>query len=278
MIIRYLAFVSILLIVVHHSVFGQRSPLQDIRTAYESFEYGTVIRLAEKLLEHRDSLTTAELIEVSLLKATSHFSLGEEDASRQTIIGILVLQSDYRPDSERFSPKITQFFDKVRADYLQMVEQKKQISPPPKDTSSTNKLTPRHDGINRGAILRSFVLPGWGHGYISDSPKSWILLSASAATLGSMTYFIVTTVSRERDYLNETTPDLIEEKYDRYNASYKLRNAFVVTYAVLWLYAQVDLLLLSDRSAYGQTVNFAPAVFSNHTYGVTVSFPLDPSR
>lgn len=251
--------------------------LRHIRAAYEAFEYATVIQLADKLLDEKDSLAASDLTEVYLLKATSHFSLGDEAEARRSFLSLLDLQPDFKPDSSTVSPKIMRFFEKVRSEYFRSAEQKQQT---PKDTTSlARNVSMVRDDPTRGAILRSFVLPGWGHAYISDSPKCWILLSAGAATLGSMTYFIVTTASREKDYLNETRPQLIEEKYDRYNSSFKLRNAFVATYVVLWLYAQVDLLLLSDNMfTHGQPFSLVPTILANHSYGVLLSLRLDFPR
>jgi len=276
MTVRFVSSVSLVLVVVSRSLFGQQLTLRDIRAAYKSFEYPAVIRLADTLLGRTDSLATSDLIEVHLLKAIAHFSLGNEEDARQSIVSVLVLQPDYTPDASTISPKIIRFFEKTRSEYFQSEERKRQMQLTSGSTITVHPTGDADDDLARGAMLRSFLFPGWGHAYISDNPKSWILLSVSVVSLGSMTYYIVRTAAREQDYLKETRPQLIEEKYDRYNASYRLRNALIITYAVLWLYSQVDLLFLSDQAfTHRQRMGLVPVISPNHAYGVTLSFALD---
>ena len=61
-----------------------------------------------------------------------------------------------------------------------------------------------------------------------------------------MVYFVFDTDSKRNDYLNAIEPSLIESNYDKYNTSYKIRNSLIITYAVIWLYSQLDLLVFSD--------------------------------
>ena len=96
------------------------------------------------------------------------------------------------------------------------------------------------------ALGRSILFPGMGHLYLSNNAKGWILTSLNTAALGSMLYFIFDSRNKELDYLEQTEPALINEKYDKYNTSYKIRNTLIITYAVIWIYSQIDLLFFSD--------------------------------
>ena len=46
--------------------------------------------------------------------------------------------------------------------------------------------------------------------------------------------------------MNESNKLLIQQKYDDYNKSYKIRNVLIISYAVVWLYSQIDLLFFSN--------------------------------
>ena len=61
-----------------------------------------------------------------------------------------------------------------------------------------------------------------------------------------MIYFIVETDSKHKDYLTETSPHIIEGKYQKYNDSYKIRNLLIFSYAAVWIYSQLDLFLFTD--------------------------------
>jgi len=95
-------------------------------------------------------------------------------------------------------------------------------------------------------MLRSIVLPGMGHIFIGEKTKGLILTSLSAVSFCSMIYLIFNTNKRQNDYQSETDPNLMVERYNDYNNSYKFRNASIITFAVIWLYSQVDILFFID--------------------------------
>jgi hypothetical protein len=41
---------------------------------------------------------------------------------------------------------------------------------------------------------------------------------------------------------------MIDELYNKYNSSYKLRNISIISFAVVWIYSQLDLSFLSSSS------------------------------
>ncbi|MEK6553091.1 MAG: hypothetical protein AABZ54_06545, partial [Bacteroidota bacterium] len=60
----------------------------------------------------------------------------------------------------------------------------------------------------------------------------------------------------------ESNKLLIQQKYDDYNKSYKIRNVLIISYAVIWLYSQIDLLFFSNgdqdsKSKLSQSNNFS---------------------
>ena len=124
-------------------------------------------------------------------------------------------------------------------------------------------------------MLRSLILPGWGHFYSSDDTKGYILSSLSAVTLGVMIYSIFDTQTKENEYLAETTPLLIQEKYGQYNSSYKTRNILIASYALLWMYSQIDLLYFSaNNSSLRISVSFEEKNIPSLSSRLKFAFPI----
>lgn len=230
-------------------LFSQESiSIGEIRDKYESFEYESAIHLADKLLAAQDSLLHNDLVNIYIMKAVSHYSIGDRLSSRQSFIELLNLDKNYQLDPVTISPKIITFFNEIKETY-QPIE--KDIPEEKITVMDTLKISDPmilkiQKEIIQGSAIRSILLPGWGHIYLEDNPKGWILTSASALTLGSMIYFIFDTNSKEQDYLNESREDLISKKYDDFNTSYRIRNTLIISYIVLWIYSQIDIFFFSD--------------------------------
>ena len=105
----------------------------------------------------------------------------------------------------------------------------------------------------RIAVVQNLFLPGLGQLYQGKKIKGWIFAAASSLTFGGMIYFIFDSKTKENDYLKETNQFLIQQKYDVYNKSYKIRNAIIFSYALIWIYSQVDLLLFHDSQVSTET-------------------------
>ncbi|MGA9115504.1 MAG: hypothetical protein WB626_01900 [Bacteroidota bacterium] len=248
-------------------------PLGELREAYGSFEYGTAVRLADVMLAGRQALGAEILLEVFLLKGMSHFSLGEEDSARAAFLQMLDLDVDYRPDSVLVSPKIITFFERVRGEHLRAWESPRPAGDAEKDTSArVSPGAPAPGGLSRGAVARSLLLPGLGHFSAGNETKGWVLTAASGAVLGSLAYFVLRTNSLEREYLGESNPAFIAERYDRYNAAYRTRNILLVAYAALFTYAQADLLLAETAQGTSLSLRAFPAEEPRLLAGLRCSF------
>ncbi|MEW6703038.1 MAG: hypothetical protein AB1298_10030, partial [Bacteroidota bacterium] len=63
---------------------------------------------------------------------------------------------------------------------------------------------------------------------------------------------------RENNYLKETDKILIAQKYDDYNRSYRVRNTLIISYAVIWVFSQLDLFLFTQTEEMNlQQTNFS---------------------
>jgi hypothetical protein len=121
-------------------------------------------------------------------------------------------------------------------------------------------------------MIRSIVLPGWGHLHAGDNTKGIILSVLSTAALGSMIYYINDTNTKEEDYLNQTTPELIKIKYDDFNSSFKTRNSLIFIYAAIWVYSQLDLMFFSNDNLFNSVVLY-PSLEKNNSISLKVTFP-----
>ena len=88
-----------------------------------------------------------------------------------------------------------------------------------------------------------------------------------------MIYFIFDSNSKQNSYLNEIDLELIQNKYDRYNSAYKIRNAFIISSVVLWLYAQIDLFFFSD-DLFAEKLNaeITSEFFNNSPPNISLNF------
>ena len=237
--------------------------VEGVAIPFKSFQYSEVISLADSVLAQDSLLTATELIEIYRMKALSHFSIGEEQYAKNCFNEILKTDPRFKLDPVQNSPKIISFFNQIKLDYLQNQITIKNSTPLEQNNEPIKTTFALYPQKNiKSAMVKSVLLPGWGHLYL-DKKKSGIpLLLGSIVTLPSMIYFIYDANQKERDYLNETDSDEIQTKYDTYNQSYKIRNGLIAGYALIWLYSQWDLFSGSgDR----QQMMFQPGISKNKT-------------
>lgn len=221
--------------------------LETIQQKLESFEYPEVISLSGWLLAGRADMSSADSLEIHRMRAIAYYSLGDRQACGNEFLAILHIQPDFQWDPVKTSPKIIHFFEETRTEFL--AGQKVPAAPDSaKIASALQNLTPASGSLPpRGVIMRSLLLPGWGHLASGHSAKGWLITALGVGALGSAIYFIGDTRSKEDAYLNETDPALIEARYQAYNSAYRKRNLLIAAYAAVWLYAQVDLLYFSKK-------------------------------
>lgn len=249
-IIIHLLFLNTL----HSQTFNPQ--LDTLIDTFKSFNYQGTIDMANNLIADSVQLNEADLCEINRLKAISYYSLLNMQGALKSFIEILKINPDYTLNPEHNSPKIIDYFEEIRENF-----------PPPKADYEPEIMTPdslliNHKidtdamthNISNKTLLYSLLLPGLGHVTTNASPKSWLLFSAGMVMLGSSIYYIVDTNQREKDYLNASDKLEIESKYATYNTSYKRRNFFIMAYAAIWLYSQIDLLFFSQYKSYKEPV------------------------
>lgn len=225
---------------------AQVNNIEFLKKNYQSFNYTSVITTAEKILRN-NNIDEDTKIEIYTLKAASHFILNDQSNTRKSFIEILKLNDAFELNKTVYSPKLIKFFDEIKTEFIEVRNSKKTKTlekPIKKQLNSIKSNTNLNQNWN-SAIAKSIILPGWGHLSLEQNTKNWLLISASTISLGSMIYYIFDTNRKEKDYLIEINQDIVQQKYDDFNKSYKIRNMLIITYAAIWLYTQIDLLFVT---------------------------------
>ncbi len=247
-----LKIVLLLLLLFPVMIFAQEkvNTISNLKNQLESFQYNQVIINANELLKNKGKLSDENIIEIYKLKAIAQYSLQEEKSAKESFFNILKIDTTFSLDAATTSPKIISFFDQVKTDYLQVLENENQMIKAKTDTVYVPKVihSEESNSVIRQAAIRSIILPGWGHLYLGDNLKGTILTSLSLIALGSSIYFIIDSNNKERSYLDASDPTLIQLRYNDYNKSYKMKNISLISLAAVWLYSQIDILFFSGRN------------------------------
>lgn len=248
------------------SLVSAQEPASDLRPLIEkfrSFEYHAVIAMAESLLAHQKSLPPLQAIEVYRMRAIAHYTLSQAEAAKASFAAILEIDSTFALDTLQNSPKIVDFYQQVKSQFQRRRERKEpEIKTELRDTPANTPLQPQPDFTK--AISRSLLWPGWGHRVYGRSTKGWILSLAGLATAGATAYYFFDSRQKESDYLNETRQDQINEKYERYNFSYRLRNFSAIAFVAVWAYSQFDLFSLARKNANASQSAITPLLLDAH--------------
>jgi len=266
-IILYILFASSLFPL---NVFSQTGlPEREILDQYfKHFEYEKVISLADSILANRNNLNDQQRLDIYRMRALSNYSLLHMNLSLKDFIEILKINPNFALDPVQTSPKIITFFNEIKATFRDQ-EETPQVIKIKKDTVQIVRDT---SGLFKNMLIRSAIVPGTGHIYLDNSAKGWLLTSASTLSLAGAVYYIFDCHKTEKNYLNETNPALIEEKYDSYNSSYKKRNLLITAYAVLWFYSQTDILFFQSKKLSSKmTVSLTPFTGPSQSRGICCS-------
>lgn len=240
--------------------------LAEIEQRFRAQEYDTVLQLSDSLLKSGSALEEDNLIRTHEIRAIVYYTRDELQNSLFSFLSILEMNSSHELDPVRTSPKIRSYFEEVRRDFLakqRLAEQNRSRRQEQID-SLQSAIEDRSFARVRGSMVRSILLPGWGHLHSGQRNKGWMLTALSLGSIGLGTWLSIETASRENDYLNETNPLLIQPKYNSFNDAYQMRNGIYLTFAALWIYSQIDLFYFSSNSPestpFKKNLSYVPAL------------------
>lgn len=209
--------------------------MEDIRQAYQQLEYARTVDMTEQYLGSHQRAPKEDLLTILQYRAFSQVALGNEDAAKRTLRSVLVSEPNFELDRQVASPKVIEIFENLKSG-TQKIEQLPKTSP---------QVVIAED-LQVRAMLRSIVFPGLGQLYL-DKPRGYAYASVAAASLGLTVYSAVLVPGLHDDYLQATSPAVIEDKYDEYNQWYHIRNSAAVIYAVNWGLSLTDILIFGDQ-------------------------------
>lgn len=242
------------------SIFAQSDTLfNQMKNAYQSNNYRRAIELSDMVLAQ--NLNEKVMMKVNEIRAVCFYSIGQKDSSKISFIAILRIDDSYLPNQLFISPKIVLFFNSIKLDYEKIISDKKIKTFQTKVDSS--KIKENRDRILM-TIAYSILLPGIGQLRTEQNTKGVYITGASVALLGASIYFILKTNRLEIKYQNESDKILIQEKYDSYNGSYQIRNVLLISYGLVWIFSQLDLLVFNQEKLFGNNLSFSTLLTNTH--------------
>lgn len=233
--------------------------ISQIKEAYRSNNYLKAIALSDKFISANPDLSNDLQIDIQEIRAVSYYSIGERDSSKNSFFKILELDRNYSPNPSKISPKIINFFSGIRSDFERVINiRDERIDSLLALNETENPLITAKDQF-ANTVLRSIILPGWGHFYAGKTTLGIGVGLLSTALIGSSIYFIIHTDNLKKDYASESNRLMISEKYDKYNSAFKIRNSLLISYAAVWLFSQLDILFFSRDDL----ITIQPQISSN---------------
>jgi hypothetical protein len=275
--IKKIFFISVILLLLAANGFPQEKAtfLDSLRQKLENFDYAGTINLADSLLRFINNPSPSQLIEIYRVKGISEFSLQEDQAAKKSFLSILGIDKNYELDSTKTSPKIISFFDGIKKDFIVDYNKQRKYNFEIDSLYSAQIRMRSEVSINnfKKSMYRSLILPGWGHIYLGETAKGIILTTLSSVSLVSAIYFIIDSNNKFNDYLGASDPLTIAHNWDLYNQSNKWKNISLVSFAVLWLYSQIDLLFVHDFTVQNSsTVQNMPKLQYDLVRGIQLSY------
>ena len=244
-------------------VYCQDVTFDKVQQEYAKFDYDKVIKLSDQLIA-KGNISDSLMIELHLMRANVFYSNGADSLTRKSFEQILKINKKYIPDPSITSPKLISIFNEVKADYIRKNPDAEMIQPAD-STKPKQEIKYLAPVPSVSAVVKNLLLPGLGQLHYGNLTKGWLNAAASVLNIGAVIYFTIDANNKQDNYLKETDSFLIQQKYDEYNKSFKLRNTFIITYAAIWLYSQIDLLFFTNENEsiqsepVGSRINFTPS-------------------
>lgn len=225
-------------IIVSSLCYAQKSQqdriVQEIKSEYESGNIYETEILALKALHSQEKYTSNNLFEIHKYLAFCYVALGKRESAVNEFLELLEIDSDYRFNPKLISPKIIEVFNIALEKY-----EKSRFEP---HISA--------EAIQIKASMRSLIFPGLGQIHKGEKRKGYILIGAEALSMSALVFFHWQYEVSHDAYLDAVVPDDIENKYERYNLYYKLRNFTAITAAAIYLYSYYDCVYTPSTNEY----------------------------
>ncbi len=217
------------------TLFSQSDDIEasKIKYLYDDLRFEEAVGFGHRYLALEQNEQPHDLALIHRYLAFSFFSVGKKDSARKHFMSLLSINPDTELDTVRTSPKIRRFFAGIKENFTQTETRNRRIG-------YTRYIFVKD--LRPGATWRSAILPGWGQFYKNQKKKAYIVggLFSGAAVFTVGAYMIER--NAEQSYLDATQPDVVAQRYDRYNTWAKTRKISTYITAGIWLYAVADAL------------------------------------
>ncbi len=198
---------------------------------FEKGDYQNVENLAVKALHRPESFNQEELFQIRLHLAFVYVARGDKDNSILEFKEALRIRPHHRFDQRKVSPKIVSVFNEALQEFKAEQEALK------------DKIPKGHIGIR--ASKRSLIFPGLGQLSKGESAKGYFLIGAETAAIASLIFTQWQYQEAHDEYKSARAPAVIEDRYDKYNTFYKLRNISAFAAAAIYIYSFLDCLYIN---------------------------------
>ncbi|NIR50890.1 tetratricopeptide repeat protein [candidate division KSB1 bacterium] len=230
--------ISIPVLLIPYLAFGQTSEeqlLQEIRKAYQELNYAEAEIKATTALDQYQRFTPVHLTEIHKILGIIYYSQNKPEQARVHFQNALSLTPTLTLDPLYVSPKILDFFKKVKARHAEDGRDTDEVR--------TNVRYVLVEDPRPAAAIRSMLLPGWGQLYKGETTKGRVLIALwGVGVIGSVTAHFKREQAQD-SYLSETDPQRIESRFNTFDSFHKLRNNLLLFSAGVWLYSYLDAIL-----------------------------------
>jgi len=221
--------------------------IKQIENAYQTNQYELTLKLTKKLLVKKITKKSRE--KINEIRAVCFYSIGKKDSAKISFINLLKANENYKPNSQLVSPKIVAFFNIIKTDFERIITKKK-------NRITQLKIDSHKQEIQQSKIVKtiaySIIFPGIGQVITKQKIKGIILIAVSTTLLGFSIYYTLKTDQFRINYLSESDRVLIGTKYNAYNKFFKTRNLFYISYGLVWLFTQIDLLIFNRKHLFSK--------------------------
>jgi hypothetical protein len=254
-------------------VLAQESPSEQIKQLYENFEYDKVIQKSESFLSD-PQIGDSTKIDIYLMRAGSFYFYKNTDQVKNSFEKILLIRKDYSPNNAQFlNSTLINIFNVVKTEYLKRL---KEIETKKDSTNHIYKIIYDKQISYGGAFLKNMALPGWGQLSLGKD-RGFFFSLAYVANVSALIYYMFDTSEKQGAYQREIDTQRFDQLYSDYNKSYKIRNSLFITWAVILVYSQIDLLLFHDKDQLEiepNRISIQSSSPSLGTYGFSLRIPL----
>lgn len=209
--------------------------VQQVATFYQKLDFDKAITTGENLIKSGHTYSREELIALYKYVALSYYSIAQIDSSTSRFLSLLSIAPDYELDPVEVSPKIVDFFNRLKERHRSETFREK--------TVPYTKYVFVED-IRPNAGLRSALLPGWGQFYKGQKKRGIIIGGLFLTSLAATGISLVQESAKHDDYRQSREPTEIEKNYNSYNNWYKRRKFFTVTTISIWAVGILDALFM----------------------------------